>query len=113
KFETPDGAPIRATFAAEIGRTNGPFDNPEGWDRYKLFNKLTIGLGPTSSLTIGEMSYAGNWHGSGQIPARAVDQGLVSRFGSIDPDEGGNTARHQLALAYRLRPTEDSELRAM
>ena len=45
------------------------------------------------------MSYAGNWHGSGQIPARAVEQGLISRFGSIDPDEGGNTARHQLACS--------------
>jgi TonB family protein len=105
--------PLKATFAAEVGRTNGPFDNPEGWDRYKLFNKLTINFSPTSSLSLTEMSYAGNWHGSGQIPARAVDQGLITRFGSIDPDEGGNTARHQLALLYHLRPSETSELRAM
>ena len=35
-------APVKATFAAEIGRTNGPFDNPERWDKYKLFNKLTF-----------------------------------------------------------------------
>ena len=28
------------------------------------------------------MSYAGNWYGSGQIPARAVAAGLVTRFGS-------------------------------
>src|SRR4029077_18173418 len=53
------------------------------------------------------------WHGSGQIPARAVDEGLVSRFGSIDPDEGGNTARHQLYAVSRPRPTETSELRAL
>ena len=59
------------------------------------------------------MSYAGNWHGSGQIPARAVAEGQISRFGSIDPDEGGNTARHQLSLQYHLRPTENSELKAM
>jgi TonB family protein len=103
----------KATFAAEIGRVNGPFDNPEGWDRYKLYNKLTVALGPVSSLSLTEMSYSGNWHGSGQIPARAVETGLVSRFGSLDPDEGGNTARHQLAVAYKLRPNEDSELRAM
>jgi TonB family protein len=108
-----DSVPIKATFAAEIGRTNGPFDNPEGWDKYKLFNKLTFAPTPVSSLSVTEMSYAGNWHGSGQIPARAVEEGLISRFGSIDPDEGGDTARHQLALAYRLRPTEASELRAL
>lgn len=101
-----------ALFAAEVGRQSGPFDNPEGWDRYKLFNKLTLPLSPTSSLTIGESSYAGNWYGSGQIPARAVEQGLVSRYGSIDPSEGGNTARHQLFMSYKLRPTENSELNA-
>ena len=28
-------------------RTNGPFDNPERWDRYKLFNKLTFAPTPT------------------------------------------------------------------
>jgi TonB family protein len=103
----------KATFAAELGRQNGPFDNPDRWDRYKLFNKLTLASDATSTLSIGEMSYAGNWHGSGQIPARAVEQGLVGRFGSIDPDEGGNTARHQIFMSYRLRPTETSELRVL
>jgi TonB family protein len=102
-----------ATFAAEIGRQNGPFDNPDKWDKYKLFNKLTFKLTPTSSLSIGEMSYGGNWHGSGQIPARAVDDGLVTRFGSLDPNEGGDTMRHQVYAQYRLRPSEDSEIRAL
>jgi TonB family protein len=110
KFES---LPLKATFAAEVGRTNGPFDNPEDWDRYKLFNKLTLHVSPISSLSLTEMSYAGNWHGSGQIPARAVEEGLITQFGSIDPDEGGNTARHQIALTYKLHPTETSELRAL
>ena len=104
---------IQATFAAEVGRQNGPFDNPENWDKYKLFNKLTFDINPVSSISLTHMSYAGNWHGSGQIPSRAVESGLISRFGSIDPDEGGNTARHQLALQYRLRPTENSEVKAL
>jgi hypothetical protein len=111
KLEGNGGADtrIKATFAAEIGRTNGPFDNPENWDRYKLFNKLTF-VNPTWVLSLSEMSYAGNWNGSGQIPDRAVQSGQVSRWGSIDPDEGGNTARHQLGLFYRLFPTPASEL---
>ena len=101
-----------ALFAADVGRQDGPFDNPEGWDRYKLFNKLTLPLSPTSSLTFAEASYAGNWYGSGQIPARAVEQGVIPRYGSIDPSEGGNTARHQVFMGYRLRPSENSELNA-
>ena len=110
---TFDTVPVKATFAADVGRASSPFDNPEDWDRYKLFNKLTFALSPISSLSLTEMSYAASWNGSGQIPSRAVEEGLVSRFGSLDPDEGGSTARHQLALAYRLHPTETSELRAL
>jgi TonB family protein len=102
-----------ATFAAEVGRQNGPFDNPENWDKYKLFNKLTFRPTPASTLSIGEMSYGGNWHGSGQIPARAVEQGLITRFGSIDPNEGGDTMRHQVYAQYRLRPSDDAEMRAL
>ncbi len=104
---------VTATFAAEAGRANGPFDNPEQWNRYKLFNKITFHPTVNSDLSITEMSYGGDWHGSGQIPARGVEQGLISRFGSIDPDEGGDSARHQLSVQYRLRPTDKSELKAM
>jgi outer membrane receptor protein involved in Fe transport len=103
----------KATFAVEMGHQDGPFDNPENWDKYKLFNKLTLNLTPTSTLSVGEMSYGASWHGSGQIPSRAVEQGIVSRFGSIDTDEGGSTARHQVYAQYRLRPSDDSELRAL
>jgi outer membrane cobalamin receptor len=35
---SPSFESTRATFAAEIGRSEGPFDNPEDWDKYKLFN---------------------------------------------------------------------------
>jgi outer membrane receptor protein involved in Fe transport len=105
----------QATFAAEVGRSEGPFDNPEDWDKYKLFNKVTVGdVGAGGQrVSIGEMSYSSNWHGSGQIPERAVQQGLISRFGSLDPTEGGNTARHQLFAQYRAQPTENSKLEAL
>ncbi len=104
---------VRATFAAEVGRTNGPFENPERWDRYKLFNKVTYTPTPDTTISIGQMSYAGNWRGSGQIPARAVARGIITRFGALDPDEGGNTARHQIFAHARTRPTDRSELRLM
>ncbi len=112
-FESQTFGKVKTMFAAEVGRQDGPFQNPEQWDKYKLFNKVTFELSPTSSFTIGESSYASNWYGSGQIPARAVDQGIISRFGSIDPSEGGDTARHQLFITYKMRPTEKSEINAL
>ena len=110
---SPKTESTQSLLAAEIGRQNGPFDRAEGWDRYKLMSKLTVALGSTSSVTLGAMSYAGNWNGSGQLPARAVASGMVPRFGSLDPSEGGSTARHQAFLQYRLLPSAASELKAL
>jgi TonB family protein len=110
---SPKWETVTATFAAEIGRQNGPFDNPENWDKYKLFNKVTFRVSPTSTISIGEMSYGGTWHGSGQVPDRAIQQGIIGRFGSIDPNEGGDTMRHQVYAQYRFRPSESTEVRAL
>ncbi len=104
---------VRPMFTAEVGRTDGPFTNPERFNRYKLFNKLSFDITPTSTLTFGHSSYAGNWYGSGQIAQRTVAAGRLDRFGTHDPTEGGDSARHQLFLAYKLRPTERSELNAL
>ncbi|MEO8876536.1 MAG: hypothetical protein ABI461_13180, partial [Polyangiaceae bacterium] len=112
-FENSALGKVKTMFAAEVGRQDGPFENPEQWDKYKLFNKVTFQITPTSTLTVGEGSYAANWYGSGQIPSRSVDGGLINRFGSIDPTEGGNTARHQLFVTYKMRPTEKSEVTAL
>ena len=106
-------AGVHATFAAEVGRSNGPFEHPDKWGKYKLFTKLAYATGDASSLTVTHMSYGGDWHGSGQVPARAIEQNIVSRFGALDPSEGGATTRHQLALQYKLRPTAASEFKVL
>ena len=104
---------VKASFAAEVGQANGPFVSPDTWNKYKLFNRVTFELGRNSTLSLVHLGYGGDWKGSGQIADRAVEQGVIDRFGSLDPTEGGNSTRHQLALLYRLRPNEHSELRAL
>ncbi len=39
-----------------------------------------------------------------QVPERAIESGLIDRFGSIDPSEGGNTERYNanLQLSHRI-----------
>ena len=104
---------LKASFAAELGQANGPFVNPNTWNHYKLFNRLSFDLGSNSTLSLVHMGSGGDWNGSGQIADRAVEQGLIDRFGSLDPTEGGSSTRHQLALLYRLRPNEHGELKAL
>ncbi len=104
---------FKTSFAAELGQANGPFVSPDNWNKYKLFNRLSVDLGSASSLSLVYLGYGGDWHGSGQIAARAVEEGLISRFGSLDPTEGGQSTRHQVALIYKVRPNEHSELKAL
>jgi outer membrane receptor protein involved in Fe transport len=47
------------------------------------------------------MHYRGKWNATDQIPQRAVDGGLVSRFGAIDPSDGGESQRS--SLSYDMR----------
>jgi TonB family protein len=104
---------VRPLFAAELGRSEGPFLRGEDFNRYKLFNKVTWDVSDRSTLTLAHAGYAGDWYGSGQIPLREVDGGRLDRFGTLDPTEGGDSARHQIMAAYKLRPSDRSELSAM
>ncbi len=43
------------------------------------------------------MAYDNQWNSPDQIPQRAVDQGLISEFGSLDPSVGGEASRYSLS----------------
>jgi hypothetical protein len=43
------------------------------------------------------MGYHGTWNSTDQVPQRAIDSGLISRYGTIDPTDGAQTYRYSLA----------------
>jgi hypothetical protein len=47
------------------------------------------------------MAYSNRWNASDQIPQRAVDGGLVSRFGQVDSSLGGQAERYSLSGSWR------------
>jgi outer membrane receptor protein involved in Fe transport len=103
--------PESAYVAAEYNFTNSYFDNPQHFKRFNGLAKYTGQLSDKTSLTLFGSYFTSNWDASGQIPQRAVDEGLISRFGSIDPSEGGRTSR---ANAYAVLTTalpQDAVLR--
>ena len=53
-----------------------------------------------SKLSLQASYFQSKWDASGQIPQRAVDAGLISRFGAIDDTEGGTTSRTNIALNH-------------
>src|SRR5713226_1405310 len=85
--------------------TNGPFDNPQHYRRYNLFGKWTAPVGSSAEFVATGSGYDARWNASGQIPERAVAEGLITRFGSIDPSEGGNTHRYEATVGLRSAGT--------
>ena len=89
-----------AYVASEYLFTNGAFDSPQNFRRINLMGKYHQHLSDTKMLTATFSHFNSQWDASGQIPQRAVDSGLIGRFGAIDDTEGGNTSRTNVNLQF-------------
>ena len=86
--------------ATEYFRSDGYFESPQDFRRFNLMGKFNAWFGNQSQLTITASTFDSKWDASGQIPDRAVKSGMISRFGSIDNSEGGNTSRTNLNIRF-------------
>jgi outer membrane receptor protein involved in Fe transport len=101
----------RSLIAVEVGDTDGPFENPQ---HFRQGNALVKWQGEVmhGDLELETNWYQAKWNASGQLPASAVASGLVDRFGSLDPSEGGDTGRTSGQLGYILRDDHGGTWRA-
>jgi outer membrane cobalamin receptor len=81
-------------FAGEGSFTKGYFANPQDFSRLNGILKYHGNITANSTLTAFISAFSSKWKASGQIPNRAVANGLVGFYGAIDPNEGGNTSRY-------------------
>jgi outer membrane receptor protein involved in Fe transport len=89
-------------YALEAAHNDGPWDNPEKFHRLNGVLRYSLVDGGTRQA-ITAMGYSAGWNATDQIPQRAVDAGLIGRFGAIDPTDGGFTSRY--SLSYELERT--------
>ena len=89
-----------AYLASEIYLTDGPFESPQDFNRINVLGKYTFTDANKDKITLTASHFQSKWDASGQIPQRAVDQGLIGRFGAIDDTEGGQTSRSNLTLQH-------------
>ncbi len=85
-----------AYIAGEANYTNGPFDWPQHFSRINLFGKYNLNLTSKNKLTVTLSTFGSQWRSSGEIPSRAVDEGLIGRFGYLDSLQGGHTSRSNI-----------------
>lgn len=92
-----------AYIAGEFNYTNGPTDNPQNFNRFNIFSKYNLAITDNTQLSASLSAFKSKWDASGQIPVRAVEEGIINRFGSIDPSEGGNTSRYNANISLNHR----------
>ncbi len=86
-------------FGAEYSNNDGPWDLKEGYRKISALLKFSRSES-RRGYSITAMGYDGHWHSTDQIPSRAVDEGLLDRFGAIDPTDGGATYRYSLSADW-------------
>jgi len=99
-FSLTDDQNHSAYLASEMYLTDGPFESPQDFNRINVLGKYTYTDANKDKITLTASHFQSKWDASGQIPQRAVDQGLISRFGAIDDTEGGQTSRSNLTLQH-------------
>ncbi|HWS75344.1 MAG TPA: TonB-dependent receptor [Quisquiliibacterium sp.] len=90
----------RLLYAVESMHNDGPFVNP---DRFRKLNGvLRYSEGDRrNGWNVAAMAYEGRWNASDQIPKRAVDDGRLDRFDTVDPSSGGSASRYSLSSEWR------------
>lgn len=89
--------------------SDGPFDQPEDLRRLSLFAKVYRRFPDDAELRAAVGGFSSSWNAYSQLPLRAVEGGQVSRWGTINPAEGGHTAGHYLVLNYRKKGLDGAE----
>ena len=92
-------------YALEHHQTNGFFDLDQDVRKYNGLLKYTGEIGGVPSR-ITFSAYDSVWISTNQVPQRAVDSGLIDRFGFIDADLGGDSYRYSLAGTFDLNGWE-------
>jgi outer membrane receptor protein involved in Fe transport len=94
--------------AGDVYHNDGPFDHPDDYNRLNGVLRYHHGTAE-DFFTVTAMVYSGKWNSTDQVPQHAIDEGLIGRFGSLNPSDGGESSRSSLSF-NRVRRTEADQV---
>ncbi len=99
------GALGEGTILAAIDTTiyRGPWQVSDDIRKFSGLLRYSQGT-DTNGFSLTAMAYANRWTSTDQVPVRALASGLIDRFGSLDPTDGGNA--HRFSLSGRWSRSE-------
>ena len=86
--------------AVELSRNSGPWTVPDAYDKTNAVLRYSRG-DSVNGLALTYAGYHGAWNATEASPQRAIDDGQIDRFGTIDPTDTGETGRHSVALEWQ------------
>ena len=92
-------------YGLEFQHYDGPWVEEENAKKVNILLKYSKEQ-QRSGYSLTGTSYYGEWDSTDQIPERAVDQGLISRFDQIDDDLGGRAQRHSINSTWWFGDTD-------
>jgi outer membrane receptor protein involved in Fe transport len=88
-------------YALEVFHNDGPWTRPDDFRKFSGMLRYAAGTAQ-NGFNVTAMAYQGTWNATNQIPKRAVDEGLIGRFDSLDPSDGGDANRYSLSGAWNM-----------
>lgn len=97
---SPEVGPGNLVYGVEYQHSNGPWVEPANFNKYNGVLRYAQGT-PDNGFNVTAMGYYASWGATDQIPLRAVESGLIDRFGAVDTTDGGSSQRFSLSGEWR------------
>jgi len=94
-----DAGPGVLTYGFEYMHNDGPWEVPNDFRKGNAVLRYVVPVGE-GTLGLTGMVYNGRWNSTDQVPLRAIDDGTIGRFGTLDASDGGNSERYSVSLDY-------------
>ncbi len=88
--------------AADIGHLDGPWDPPNDFRKINAALRFSHGE-PADGFSLTGMFYKSQGLLSTDQPLRAVQQGLIGVYGTLDPTDGSRSERYSLSADYAVQ----------
>jgi hypothetical protein len=82
--------------ALEVSHNDGPWVRPDAFQKINGVIRYSQG-DAVNGLALTAMGYHGQWTSTDTVPERALVNGLIGRFGTLDPSDGGTTYRYSVS----------------
>jgi hypothetical protein len=86
--------------ALEFEHNDGPWTLADNYRKVNGVVRYSHGDALNGFVVTG-MGYRSTWNSTDQIPRRAVDTGVIGRFGALDPTDGGDTYRYSGSVEWQ------------